>query len=339
MKNKRPSIKDIAAQLNISVTTVSFVLNGKAEKHRISEKLKQKIIKHAEKIGYKPNQVAQSLRTGKSKIIVFMVQDISNIFFAQIARILEDLAYDRGYKVLFCSNENNDQRSAELITLFMERDVDGFIITPSPGIQKEIQRLQAQEIPVLLFDRYFPQLETSYVGIDNFHAAESATKHLIKNGFRNVAFITTNVKQTQVNDRLDGYAHAMKENKLDIRVLKIRPAKNTVSTQEKLSNYFGQNPDIDAVFFSNNYLTKAGLIVLKKDYPDLIQKLGLISFDENEYYTIHTPSITSISQPIAKIGKNLIDIMMNLIETNRKTNFKKVILKARLIRRESSMKK
>ncbi|MEE3147960.1 MAG: LacI family DNA-binding transcriptional regulator, partial [Bacteroidota bacterium] len=137
MKQKRPSIKDIAKALNVSITTISFVLNGKGEERKISKEVIKKIEDYVEEINYRPNQVAQSLRTGKSKILVFMVEDIGNRFFAKIARIIEDIAYEKGYKVLFCSNENNDKRSRELIRVFHERQVDGFLIIPSPGIKKD----------------------------------------------------------------------------------------------------------------------------------------------------------------------------------------------------------
>ena len=103
MKNKKISIKDIASELGVSVTTVSFVLNNKAEEKRISKEVTKKVLAYVEKVNYKPNSLAQSLRTGQSKILVFMVEDISNLFFAQLARLIEDLAYKKGYKVLFCS--------------------------------------------------------------------------------------------------------------------------------------------------------------------------------------------------------------------------------------------
>lgn len=191
MKKKSVSIKTIAANLNISVTTVSFVLNGKAKEKHISKILTQKVLDYAKEVNYKPNQIAQSLRTGKSKILVFMVEDISNYFFAKLARIIEDIAYDKGYKVIFCSNENQDTRALELIDLFKNRQVDGFIIVPSPGIRSVIAELIEENLPVILLDRYFSDLECNSIVIDNQEATFEATQHLIANNFKNIAFITT----------------------------------------------------------------------------------------------------------------------------------------------------
>ena len=211
MKNKRPSLKDIAAELKVSVTTVSFVLNGKGKEKGISDAVSEKIHKYVEEINYKPNQLARSLRTGKSGVIVFMVEDISNTFFARIARLIEDIAYQRGYRILFCSSENDDRKSEELIDLFLERQVDGFIVIPSPGIQGKLEKLIRENIPVVLFDRYFPGLNSSYVVINNEESAYKATRHLLGNGFRDIAFITIESEQPQMQDRLNGYRKAIKE--------------------------------------------------------------------------------------------------------------------------------
>lgn len=125
MKNSWPTIKDIAKELNVSVTTVSFVLNGKGKERKISDKVINKILKYIKKIDFTPNSLAQSLRSGKSKILVLMVEDISNPFFSKIVRKLKDIVYRSGYKLIFCGNENDDQKSIELIQLFRERHVDG----------------------------------------------------------------------------------------------------------------------------------------------------------------------------------------------------------------------
>ena len=168
MKNKRHSIKDIAAEIGVSVTTVSFVLNGKAEEKKISKAVTEKILKYVEKIKYKPNQIAQSLRTGKSKIL------------------------------------NKDSKSIDLIDLFKDRQIDGYIIIPSSGIMSKIKELIDEGIPVILFDRYFPELDSNYVIVNNKEASYNATQHLIANTYKNIGFITIDVDQTQMIDRLTG---------------------------------------------------------------------------------------------------------------------------------------
>ncbi len=337
-KSKRNSIKGIAAELGVSVTTVSFVLNGKAKEKRISEAVTKKILDYIELIGYRPNQLAQSLRTGKSKIIVFMVEDISNHFFSRLARIIEDIAYQKGYKVLFCSNENDDKKSLELIDLFKERQVDGFMIVPSPGIQDKIAALKAEKIPVVLCDRYFPDLDIDHVIIDNEKASYCACEHLIKNNFKNIALITTDVRQTQMLGRLEGYKKAMAAYQLPTNVL-ILPykEKTTLQGKESITKFFYENPDLDAAFFTTNYLTKNGLAVIKESFPNALNKMGIVTFDDNELFTIYTPTITAVSQPLEEMAKELMKTMLALLKNPKVAQPpKKIVLKAKLVVRESS---
>jgi len=337
MKNKRHSIKDIAAALNVSVTTVSFVLNGKAKEKRISEEVTKKVLEYAKSINYKPNQLAQSLRTGRSKIIVVMVEDISNYFFSKLARIIEDIAYDKGYKVLFCSNENKDDRSRELINLFRERQVDGYIIVPSPGIQEDISDLVLDDIPVVLFDRYFPEIDTNYVIIDNSEAVHDASQHLIDNSYKRIGFITIASNQTQMEARQRGYRDAMKENDLDEFVLEVPfYEKKTGIVKELIADYLANN-DLDAIFFATNYLTQMGLEVIRESFPEKINELGIITFDDNDLFKIYFPPITAVSQPLEEIGKELMNTILKMLKSTPEKPYRnQKILPASLIKRNSS---
>jgi LacI family transcriptional regulator len=207
---KKLSIVDIASQLNVSKTTISFILNGRAQEKRISEDLVERVLKHVNEVGYKPNSLAKSLRTGKSNTIGLMVEDISNPFFATIARLIEDRAYKNGYKILYCSTDNDTHKTKELIAMFRDRHVDGYIIAPPEGIEEEISSLVKDGMPVVLFDRHLPGINTDYVEIDNLFSTYNATRHLIDQGYKDIAFITFSNQQTQMMSRLQGYKDAVK---------------------------------------------------------------------------------------------------------------------------------
>lgn len=341
MKPHRPTIKDIAKDLNVSVTTVSFVLNGKGKEHKISDKVINKILDYIKKIDFTPNSVAQSLRSGKSKILVFMVEDISNPFFSKIARKLEDKVYKLGYKLIFCSNENDDQKSIELIQLFRERQVDGYIIVPSEGIKANIEELIKNNIPVVLFDRYFADLECNHVIVNNREAVDNAMEHLVENDYRRIGFITLNSKQTQMRDRLLGYKSAIKRHGLEEFVLKI-PFSQSQNKKRKFNihNFISANPNLDALFFSTNYLTQNGLEVIQEDFPYEKDKLGIITFDDNDLFKIYTPSISAVEQPLAAIADALKRIIINLVSTDSRSWIpQKILLKTVLHIRKSSEKK
>ena len=131
---KKVSIHDIAKQLNVSAATVSFVLNGKATEKRISGEMEQRILKHVKQLGYRPNRVAKSLRTGKSKIIGMLVEGIADPFFAAIARNVEEQAYKLDYKIFYASTENETRIAKEILGAFRDTQVDGYIIVPPPGL-------------------------------------------------------------------------------------------------------------------------------------------------------------------------------------------------------------
>ncbi|WP_291143816.1 LacI family DNA-binding transcriptional regulator [Flavobacterium sp. UBA7680] len=341
MKKKPVSIRNIAEELKISVTTVSFVLNGKAKEKHISKELTKKVLDYAKLINYRPNQIAQSLRTGKSKLLVFMVEDISNNFFSKLARIFEDIAYEKGYKVIFCSNENDDEKSNELITLFNFRQVDGFIIVPSPGIKDTIENLIKDNIPVILLDRFFEGLDCNSVVIDNEQASFDATQHLIQNKFKNIGFVTTASDQSQMHGRLVGYERAAVENGLKPNTLQI-PFNEIIKGKGKqyIKEFIDQHADLDAMFFATNYLAQSGLEVLKENNPRLIKDLGIIAFDDNDMFKIYDPAITSVSQPLLEISTKLMEVMLPLLKKKDVTETShKVILKTELIIRESSLQK
>lgn len=338
MKVKPISIKDIAKAVNVSVTTVSFVLNGKAEEKRISKEVSKRVFAYAKKVNYTPNQVAKSLRTGKSNILVFMVEDISNSFFAKLARIIEKLAHNRGYNVIFCSNENKDSRTNALIDLFNDRKVDGYILIPSPGSKEKIRELRDRNIPVVLFDRYFPDLETDMVVVNNEESANTATNKLLKNGYKNIGYVTIEAIQTQMQDRQKGYQKALLEVGLQEKILSLpfdRGDENEI--EGKMKEFLRTSPQLDALFFATNYLTLHGLSMLRDNFPQKLDSLGIYTFDDNKFFRIHSPSISAIAQPLEAIGQNLMDIMFtHLKDGPGKNPIQKIVLETELKPRESS---
>lgn len=338
MKKNTISIKTIASDLNISTTTVSFVLNGKAREKHISNELEQKVLDYAKEVNYRPNPIAQSLRTGKSNTLVLMVEDISNSFFSRLARVIEDIAYRKGYKVIFCSHENDDKKCEELIHYFRFRMVDGFIIVPSAGIRETIEELIEDNVPVVLVDRYFDNFPCNIVVIDNREAAYTATNHLIKNGFQHIAFVTVDLKQTQMLERLQGYEEAIEEAGCEPIVFSL-PFDMTSTPQGKnmIYNFVSKNPQIDAIFFATNYLTQSGLEVFNSKDPSFFGKVGIVAFDDNDFFKIYNPSITAVAQPLEDIGIELMRLMISLLKRkNVKEGSRKVVLKADFIVRNSS---
>jgi len=336
MAKQKLSIKDIASQLNISITTVSFILNGKAKENRISEKLTKKVLDHIEKVGYQPSQLAQSLRTGKSKILVFMVEDISNYFYSSVARKIEEKAYASGYKIIYCSTDDNLKKAQELIQVFKGRQVDGYIITAPMGLESDIKELMDEGLPVVLFDRYFPDLNASHVVINNSKATYRSIVELIKNGRKKIGFVTLDSQQTQMVDRYKGYETAVKERGLPIHVKAI-PYRDigTDNITMKIKSFVGEEvPDLDALFFSTNYLTISGLAALKSLGKTIPEDIAIIAFDDNDIFKLYNPPISAIAQPIEEMSNKLVDVILSQLKGNMEVQ--KVELPVYYANRDSS---
>lgn len=329
---KKILISDIARDLGVSVTTISFILNGKAKEKRISDGLTKRVLEHVQKVGYKPNELAKSLRTGKTKIIGLVIEDISNPFFANIARLIEAKAYSRGYRIIYCSTDNQPEKATELIQLFRDRHVDGYIITPSEGVRDTIASLLNSQLPVVLFDRYIPGLETSHVITDNVRGAYDATGHLAQQGYQRIAMVTLYSSQTQMRDRMDGYMRAIDTFKLQPYVKKVNMNDDEPTIIADFCAFM-EDQQPDAVFFATNYLAIAGLKAIQQHR---LPMPAVVSYDDHTLFKLFTPTITAVSQPIEAIAGELINILLNQLDGKEKGP-KQVVLPSELIVRESSM--
>jgi len=308
---KRLSIVDIAEKLNISKTTVSFILNDRAQEKRISKKLVERVLKFVEEVGYRPNSLAKSLRTGKSNIIGLMVEDISNPFFANIARLIEDRAYKNGYKIIYCSTYNDTRKTQELIAMFRDRHVDGYIIAPPEGIEDDINSLISDGLPVVLFDRYLPNVDTDHVVVNNLFSAYNATRHLVDQGYKNIAFVTFYSNQSQMQDRMKGYELALKESKLKSDIKEITFTQNAHHMIEPIREFLNENKNIDAILFGQNHIGTCGLKVINSLGLSVPNDVAVISFDDSDVYELYSPPVTAIAQPIDEIADKVITMLLN----------------------------
>lgn len=333
------SIKDIAQQAGVSPTTVSFVLNGKGKEKRISEQVSKRILKIATKLKYKPNQLARGLRTGKTKTIGLIVEDIANSFFSNVAKVVEDEADKYGYKVLFGSTEDNEEKAKGLLEVLRYRQVDGYIITPTLNLDKEIASLQK---PVVLMDRYFPDVtDFNYVVVDNFQGAFVAVSHMVEQGYRKVAIITTTSSQIQMQQRLDGFVDALKKHNLPAgkNMIKRLPFDlDRPGFTQEITKYLQNNKDLDAVFFATNYLGICGIESIRSLGLQIGTDLGMVSFDDHDIFRLLNPSITCVAQPVEEIGKKLIQLLIDEMDNDAVIPVQ-VVLPLELRKRESTVMK
>jgi LacI family transcriptional regulator len=308
---KKVSISDIARKAGVSVSTVSFVMNDKAVKMRISQEVIHRVEMVAKEMGYRPNQLARGLRTGKTKTIGLIVEDISNAFFATLAKAIEDEAKKYDYRVVYCSTDNDETKARELINMLSQRQVDGYIITPTLNLEEDIRRLQGENKPVVLVDRYFPQHnEIPYVLVDNYGGVSKGMDYLIEKGYRKIGMVAIEPDMAHMKDRHDAYYDALKKNNIaaDASLVKQIPYQRVRESalQDIMEFLKGRLKELDAVFFMTNYLGVLGIEAIKRSGIKVPDELSVLCFDDNDIFRLYTPTISVIRQPIAEIGQKAI---------------------------------
>lgn len=334
---KKITIKDIALEAGVSISTVSFVLNDKGEKMGISKAAIKKVQEVAEKLHYRPSMIASSLRTGKTRSIGLIVEDISNQFFSDLARVIEDEAKKQGYRVFYCSTGNDDERSEELIKSLLQANVDGFIITPTEKLEKSIDYLVTLKKPVVLVDRYFPGQNVSHVAMDNYDGGYTATEYLIKKGCRNIALVNNTSGMIQMQQREKGYTDVMKKAALfnENYILYLDFHSSEENKIASIISFFQKNPEIEAVFFLANYMGLAGLQAFRNLGIKIPEDLSVISFDDHYSFKLHTPSISVVEQPIENIAIKAVSLLMDQMTNGNDILMEKMLLKGKLVIRES----
>jgi LacI family transcriptional regulator len=338
---KRTSLNDIAKQVGVSKTLVSFVLNGRGKEFRISEEICRKVLDSAKELNYQPNRLAQGLRTGKTKTIGLIIADIANPFFGKLGREIEQEAARYGYHVIFCSSDENPEKSEQQIAMLQQSQVDGYIISPPIHSEEQIRSLSKGNIPYVLIDRYFPGIESNCIVVDNFEAAYRATNHLLKLGRKKIANITINLELVNMRERTEGYKQALADSsiRVDENLIKVLPFSHDnkdVSTAIRELAGDRDNLKVDAILFSTSKIGIMGIECITEIGLKIPDEIAVVSFDNADAYKICVSPVSVVAQPLKEIGTKAVRILLDEIahpETHRK--HQKIVLKTGFIVRKS----
>ncbi len=333
---KKVSLKDIAQQVGASIALVSYVLNSKEKESRVGKEMAAKIKKVAKELNYQPNQIAKSLKSGKTYTIGLIVADISNPFFATLARIIEDEAKRNNYTVIFGSSDEKADKAWDLISVLINRQVDGFIIAPSEDAEKQVLYLKKLNIPFVLIDRYFPEIPTPYIAIDNYQAAYDAVVHLIKTGHNRIGMIAYKTKLFHMQERMRGYREALQDHGLSgmNRLKEARHNQVKEDVETLLDEMLASELSMDALFFATNTLAITGLKYINFRHLKVPEDLAIVSFDEGEAFDFYYCPLTYVRQPVAELGKGAVQLLLEMI-ADKTHSVRPVCLDAELIVRQS----
>jgi len=336
MLQKKTSLKDIAQEAGVSIALVSYVLNNKKE-GRIRKDIAQKIRDIAHKLNYRTNQIAKSLKTNKTNTIGLIVADISNNFSSNLARIIEDEADKFGYTVIFGSSDENENKFRKLLDTLLNRQVDGLIMAPPINSETEIKELIRLQIPFVMIDRYYPEITTNYVVLDNFNAAYKCTKHLIDNGRSAIGTITYGTPLHHLEERKRGYMAALKDNKVPFKMnwlKEIDIATKREDIENAIDDLLSQSQRIDAIFFGSNSIALIGLKYVNSLLIRVPKDLAIISFDETEALDLFYAPLTFLRQPLPEMGEAAVKILIDCI--NKNDNNTHVVMDGQLVVRAST---
>lgn len=308
---KKAVLKDIADKVGVSIATVSYVLS-KGKESKVSAEVSERIKQVAKELNYQPNQIAKSLKSGKTHTIGLVVADISNPFFSHIARIIEDEATQLGYTVVFSSSDEKAEKSWGLLKFLVNRQVDGFIIVPTEGSEAQIDYLQENKVPFVLIDRYFPNLPSHHVVIDNYAAAHSAVERLIATGNSKIGIVAYGNSLVHMKERIRGAQGAMEDRHLPTNPQWLKEIDFTHMAQDVPRGVeellMGENP-VTAIFFASNSLAIQGMKKIDQLGLQVPQDVAIVSFDQGEAFDFYYAPITYVQQPLDELGKEAVRIL------------------------------
>lgn len=329
---KRASIKDIARIAGVSVATVSYVLNRK-EGSRISEATQKKILEVAENINYTPNKIAKSLKMSKSKLIGLIVADISNDFYSNIARSIEDEAMKMGYTLLIGSCDENPEKFKKLTELFSEQQVDGMIIAPVVDSDDAINKLIREEYPIVTIDRYLKNVNLPGVMINNFEVSQHICDYLLKKNFNELIYVGYDTELPHLLDRQHGFEKRIEKSGIAVKKILTGIHNITEEVHKQLKNKLDLSKKT-AIYFSSNKLGIAGLRYLIDNDIQVPEDVSLVAFDETEAYYLFPTEVSFVQQPLVEMARESVKLLDNQIN-HYNPDGKRVTFQAKFMQRNS----
>lgn len=301
------TIKDVANEAEVSVATVSRVLNSNGY---VNEVTRKKVLNAIKKLDYKPNAVARSLFKKQSKTIALIVPNITNPFFPEVARAIEDVMSSKDYTLILCNSDDQEEKEKKYFEMMKQKYVDGVIIVTSTLTPKHIEK---NGIPIVAVDRFIDE-DTPCVSVNNVEGARQAVRYLKATGCQKIAHIRGPENLCIADERFQGYLMEVQNERWfngDFVINGNFDIKTTTGVTEKLLK---QHLDIDGIFAGNDYMALGVIKAAIKLGKRVPEDLSVIGFDGINLSKLTNPEITTIAQPIYQIGYTAAEMLLDLIE-------------------------
>lgn len=312
------TIKELAQMAGVSPSLVSFVLNGKQKEFRISDEVAERVRRVAKETGYYPNGLAKGLREGMSRIIGVIVTEISNPFFSDVVNNITREVERAGYAAIFASCNESASRLCELTQKFLEKNVDGLIVTPCQDSEQDIAVLVNGGTPLVLIDRYCSGVNVSSVCLDNAGAARLLTNKLLERGYKRIVMVSHDLEVSCIKERINGFQQGISNSAEAEGSTLIMPFYDLESECDSVVAELDKNK-CEAFLFASNTVATHFLKSLRACRPDIYQTAAFASIDGAEPFIFMDRPVIYITQPIKEISREAVQILLSRIRNSEET--------------------
>jgi LacI family transcriptional regulator len=330
---RRVTIKDIAKEAGVSPQTVSRAINDKGE---ISPQTQERILRIAERMGYRPNSIARSLATRRTQNIGLVVPDVVNPFFAGVARGIEDAAHQANYNVFLCNTDESIERETSAIHSLEAQRVDGLILCSSRLSEPQLLTLASRYQPLVLINRHIDHPQTGSVCVDDAKGAEEAIRYLLQLGHRKIGFLAGPTASHSGRERLRGYRSAIAEYTSDLPSdWHIHCAPQVEGGQAAAQALLNSTPELTALFAYNDLVAVGALRACEEGNLKVPKDLAIIGCDDIPLAALVSPALTTIHIPTYNLGQQTMNLLLNLVEQDQDVS-KSIVVSPHLVIRDSS---
>lgn len=336
----KATLKQIAKELGVSVSTVSKALNESPE---ISEPTKKRVQEYAKLKNYKPNVIGLNLKNRSTKTIGVIIPNILNSFFAKVFSGIEKVADEKGYKVITCISNESLEKEIGALEMLSNGTIDGFILS----ISEEAQKLQQfghfksiinEGTPIVMFDRTADEVNCDKVIVDDMESAINSMEHLIKTGCKKIALFSSIDNLSVGKLRAKGFYKSIEDKKLKVDENLIIKTDNSDDFDKKIAAFFAKNK-VDGIFAIDEHAAVMAMKYgIKRGYK-IPEELSIIGFADGLWSRRMTPSLSTVSQHGPEIGEVAAKMLIEKLESKEEEyTYKTTIIKTELRQRESTKK-
>ncbi|MFZ5753312.1 MAG: LacI family DNA-binding transcriptional regulator [Bacillota bacterium] len=308
------NIRQVAKKAGVSVATVSRVLN---HPDTVSPRTMEQVLETIKELRYTPNGLARSLALKKTSTIALLIPNILNPLYPQVAKGVEDVAHQKGYNVLLCNTEEKEHKERDYLEMLIEKRVDGLILTSSLLRKVDFDQIKEKQIPFVMIGKNEGNIEANRVFTDYILGGYLATQHLIEIGYTAIAHISGPKSQLASREKLQGYKKALQEANISLDERYIVEGDNEIE-----GGYLGVKKLLklpeppQAIFAANDLMAIGAIDAIKSEGLRIPEDVAIVGFDDIKISSLIEPKLTTISQPVYKMGLIAARLLFDCIENN-----------------------